>query len=152
MRVVKAGINEAAIVGAMVYRMESELWPDNVGSLSPDTFRESAEILLGCDSRRYTAFVLYHGETAVGVLTMSEKYAVYAEGVFGELMEFYILPGHRRKGAGRLLLKAAVDEAGTKGWKILDVGAPEQPKWKDSLRFYQSNGFREIGPRLELEL
>ena len=39
-----------------------------------------------------------------------------------------------------------------KQWRVLEVGAPAFPRWSRTIAFYKNNGFKEIGPRLNLSL
>jgi hypothetical protein len=35
---------------------------------------------------------------------------------------------------------------------MLEVGAPDVPRWQRTVDFYKRNGFKEVGPRLYLPL
>lgn len=86
----------------------------------------------------------------VGVLMLNECAAIYAGGRFGEITELYVKPEHRSRGIATVLITEAKKIAKERDWKRLEVGAPDQPAWDKSLRFYLREGFEEVGPRLRL--
>jgi GNAT superfamily N-acetyltransferase len=64
------------------------------------------------DSERFLALLARdESGTAVGVLTLSVSFAVYAGGEYGVIDEMYVVPEHRSQGIGRRLVEAAVDVA-----------------------------------------
>jgi GNAT superfamily N-acetyltransferase len=79
---------------------------------------------------------------------MNECAAIYAGGKFGEISELYVRPEYRSNGVAARLLEAAGKHAEECGWKRLEVGAPTQPAWERTLKFYLREGFEEVGPRL----
>ena len=89
---------------------------------------------------------------AVGVATLSESWAAYAGGRFGLLNEMYVVPSHRSRRVGALLIAAARAHGRRRGWRRLDVTAPESPRWDRSRRFYERQGFVFTGPKLKLLL
>ncbi len=84
----------------------------------------------------------------VGVLTLNQCTAIYANGNFGEISEFYVKSNWRSSGVGAKLIQAAKKFGMDKGWSELEVGAPPQPTWQRTLDFYISQGFEYSGPRL----
>jgi GNAT superfamily N-acetyltransferase len=62
------------------------------------------------------------------------------------------MPSARKLGLGRALIAAATQEATRHGWHVIEVGAPDMPRWQSTFEFYKSCGFTEIGPRLQLSL
>lgn len=85
-----------------------------------------------------------------GVLMLNECAAVYAGGRFGEITELYVKPEHRSGGIAALLISEARNHAQKRGWRRLEVGAPDQPTWQRTLQFYLREGFVDVGPRLKL--
>lgn len=79
-----------------------------------------------------------------------EACAIYAGGFFGVISELYVEPGYRSAGVAKFLVAAELEIAGKNNWTCLEVGAPAQPKWDRSRKFYLRDGFVEIGPRLRL--
>lgn len=101
---------------------------------------------------RVWAFLAEAAGQAIGVLTLNECASIYAGGEFGEICELYVSPRFRRLGVGKRLLEAAVEFAHRRGWRRLEVGAPEIPRWERTVDFYRQVGFSEVGPRLKLPL
>ncbi len=62
--------------------------------------------------------------TAIGVLTLSTSFAIYAGGEYGVIDEMYVTPEWRSRGVGRRLVEAAVGIAESRGWFRLDVTGP----------------------------
>jgi GNAT superfamily N-acetyltransferase len=112
--------------------------------------------------------------TAIGVLTLSTSFAVYAGGEYGVIDEMYVRPEWRSRGVGRALVDAAVGLARQRGWFRLDVtgpnaagspvaasavagvnaGAPAVGSpgavGDPALRFYLGLGFEPTGQKLRL--
>ena len=59
------------------------------------------------------------------MLTLSETFAIYAGGRYGVIEEMYVRPAFREKGVGRALLERAATLAADRGWRRLEVTAPE---------------------------
>ncbi|MGF1681497.1 GNAT family N-acetyltransferase [Photobacterium minamisatsumaniensis] len=142
--------NNAEIVGCFVFAMEKELWPDDSEHLVELEFIQSAQSLL--TSTGFWAFQAQDGGKTLGIITLCEKKAIYANGSFGEVIELYILPQYRSQNIGAQLIEAVKLFSSEQGWPFLEVGAPAQPRWAKTLAFYKQQGFKEIGPRLELGL
>ena len=107
----------------------------------------------GLTSGRFVALLARDdsGE-AIGVLTLSETFAIYAGGRYGVIEEMYVRPAFREGGVGRALLERAVTVAADKGWHRLEVTAPEDDAADAAARFYQRRGFRFSGSKLRLLL
>ena len=99
-------------------------------------------------SDEYIVFIARDSDELVGMVTLSRSFAVYAGGYFGIIHEFYVAPKHRSKRLGMQLMNHVKQFSKDKGWKRLEVGAPDQPNWKRTKDFYVREGFCEIGPRL----
>ena len=146
-----AKADEADTIAHLVVAMEQELWPES--EIDEDAFVQGAESLLGTSDRHFWAMVAENdNREIVGVLTLNECAAIYAAGKFGEIMEIYILPELRSEGIGAQLIAQAKSFGRERGWPCLEVGAPAPLKWQQTYDFYIREGFREIGPRLELLL
>ena len=85
----------------------------------------------------------------VGVTTLVEAFAIYANGSYGIINEMYVAPSHRSTGVGVLLLDAAKALGRARGWRRIDVTAPESPRWDRTRQFYERNGFAFTGPKLK---
>lgn len=81
----------------------------------------------------------------VGFLTLYESYALYTEGKFGTIPEFYVSPAHRSKGVGSALLLEAKRTGQVRGWRRLEVTTPPLPEFDRTLAFYQRHGFSVSG-------
>ncbi|HKI50699.1 MAG TPA: GNAT family N-acetyltransferase [Geothermobacteraceae bacterium] len=86
-------------------------------------------------------------ERPIGCATLCESHALYAEGTFGIIQEFYIVPEFRSQQVGATLLERAVIEAGRLGWKRLELCTPPLPGFERTLSFYTDNGFEITGGR-----
>jgi GNAT superfamily N-acetyltransferase len=124
-----ASTDDAEVVGALVARLLGELYPDlqdlyRLETLIPITrdLLKSANVF-GLVARNPA------GET-VGVLMLNQCEAIYAFGRFGEISELYVDPRHRSSGLGAALLQAAVSVARSRCWSMLEVGAPDVPRWQ----------------------
>jgi GNAT superfamily N-acetyltransferase len=147
--ILQARVVDAAAVGRLVNQLLCELAPDHYGPENATGCEATALSLLGSD--RIWAFLAWDGENPVGVLTLHQCHAIYAQGAFGEISELYVEPDYRSHQVGDLLVKAAVEFSRAQGWDCLEVGAPDLPRWQRSVDFYKRQGFTEIGPRLELK-
>jgi GNAT superfamily N-acetyltransferase len=101
----------------------------------------------------YTVLLAYEGSEPVGFLALYQSYALYTEGTYGTIPEFYVRPGHRSKGIGASLLEQARRLGHSRGWRRLEVTTPPLPQFDRTLAFYQREGFSISGGRkLKLEL
>ncbi len=113
------------------------------------SFRTDVESNL--DSGRFLALLAKdESSAAVGVLTLSVSFALYAGGDYGTIDEVYVRPGYRGVGIGGQLVEAAVAIARGKGWYRLDVTGPADQHDERAVRFYERLGFEFTGPRLRL--
>jgi GNAT superfamily N-acetyltransferase len=87
-----------------------------------------------------------------GLATLSESFAIYANGNYGIIDEMYVAPAFRSQGLGRLLIQAIRAFGREKGWARIDVTAPEGEGWERTRRFYEREGFTFAGPKLKLSL
>lgn len=88
----------------------------------------------------------------MGVLTLTDHFAIYAGGRYGVIDELYVAPGHRSAGVGGMLLEAAKTLGREKAWRRLDVTAPAGEAWERTVRFYEARGFVFTGPKLRCVL
>jgi GNAT superfamily N-acetyltransferase len=109
------------------------------------------EIAPNLASGRFLA-LLAKGESgaAIGVLTLSESFALYAGGEYGVIDEIYVQPGHRGQGVGKALVEAAASVARERRWFRLDVTGPENGQDGRVTRFYERLGFEFSGAKLRL--
>lgn len=89
----------------------------------------------------------------LGFLALYESFALYAEGPFGTIPEFFVRPAHRSSGVGTTLLSEAKRVGHAKGWTRLEVTTPPLPQFDRTMAFYEREGFSISGGRkLKLEL
>lgn len=75
-----------------------------------------------------------HG-VAVGILMLTQCFALYAGGEYGVIDEMYVRPEYRGQGIERQLLDEAVAVAQRRGWVRLDVTGPEAGRGERTARF-----------------
>lgn len=95
----------------------------------------------------YTVLLAQLDSKPVGFLSLYESYALYTEGVYGTIPEFYVRSPHRSQGIGSALLAEAKQIGQVRGWKRLEVTTPPLPQFDRTLSFYQGNGFTISGGR-----
>lgn len=101
----------------------------------------------------YTVLLAYEESEPVGFLALYQSYALYTEGAYGTIPEFYVRPAHRSKGVSASLLEQARRLGHSRGWRRLEVTTPPLPQFDRTLAFYQRMGFSLSGGRkLKLEL
>jgi GNAT superfamily N-acetyltransferase len=83
----------------------------------------------------------------VGFIALYESQAIYADGRFGTIPEFYVRPSYRKKKIGQALLQAAKKFGIQRGWKRLEVTTPPLPQYQSTLDFYECEGFAVSGGR-----
>ena len=89
----------------------------------------------------------------LGFLALYESFALYTEGVYGTIPEFYVRPAHRSNGIGAALMGEARRLGQSRGWRRLEVTTPPLPQFDRTMAFYQREGFSISGGRkLKLEL
>ncbi|HKO31016.1 MAG TPA: GNAT family N-acetyltransferase [Nitrospiraceae bacterium] len=89
----------------------------------------------------------------LGFLALYESFALYTEGAYGTIPEFYVRPAHRSNGIGAALMGEARRLGQSRGWRRLEVTTPPLPQFDRTMAFYQREGFCISGGRkLKLEL
>ena len=138
----RAEKNDTETVARLVHALLEELGD----IISFEEVLARAETILAHET--VIALIALDGDAPAGVAVLNECHAIYAGGAFGEISELYVRPDMRSKGVAVHLIEQAIAEGGKRNWKRLEVGAPDQPKWRRTLDFYLRNGFEEVGPRL----
>lgn len=146
-----ATADDAPDVAALISRLLVELYPDLEATYRIERLEPVARELLR--SRNVFGLVAESptGEI-VGVMMLNQCEAIYALGRFGEISELYVDDDHRSCGVGAALIRAGIELARARGWSMLEVGAPDVPRWQKTVDFYMRNGFLTVGPRLYLPL
>ena len=150
LKIVRAGAAERETVLGLVEKLLRELEDESEEFAGLDR----AKILrdLADAGERFTAFLAIEGTEPVGVLTLTETFAIYAGGRFGVIDELYVESGHRGEGVGRRLVEAALELGSERGWVRVDVTAPSGPRWERTVKFYEEQGFVFTGPKLRRRL
>jgi len=142
---------EIETIMALIEELLAELGEEGQEFASIDHDKLRADIESNLESGRFLALLAEdESGTAVGVLTLSKSFALYAGGEYGTIDEMYVRPGHRGSGVGGQLVQAAVAIAREKGWYRLDVTGPADPQDERAVRFYERLGFEFTGPKLRL--
>jgi GNAT superfamily N-acetyltransferase len=101
----------------------------------------------------YSVLLARERGAPIGFLALYQSYALYAEGAYGTIPEFYVRPVYRSQGVGAALLEQARLFGQSCGWRRLEVTTPPLPQFDRALAFYQREGFSISGGRkLKLEL
>jgi GNAT superfamily N-acetyltransferase len=145
------GIDQADVVFDWVMRLLRELGDegDELGELARD------RVLQQWKEREHQYFAIAaknESGNMIGIITLSVAFAVYANGEYGVIDEMYVDPAFRSSGIGVLLIEEAKKIGKQRGWKRIDVTAPESERWERTRRFYEKQGFQFTGPKLKLLL
>jgi len=93
----------------------------------------------------YTVIAAIDEQQIIGFGAVCESHSLYAEGAFGIIQEFYVLPTYRSKDIGKTLIQEIVNFAKLKDWKRLELCTPPVPEFERTVSFYQSIGFEIAG-------
>ncbi len=97
------------------------------------------------EEQRYRVLATWHGDKIIGFIALCESYALYTEGCFGIIQEFYVLPEYRRRKTGEALLRQAKHYARTQAWKRLELCTPPVEEFQNTVDFYLKQGFEITG-------
>jgi GNAT superfamily N-acetyltransferase len=147
----RVDVDQAPTVFALVTQLLLELGEEGEEAGSLDETALSAGWRARPD--QHVAFLARsEGESAIGVVTVAEAFAVYAGGAYGIINEMYVVPGFRSAGVGALLVDAVKTLGRARGWRRVDVTAPESARWSRTRLFYERMGFTFTGPKLKVVL
>ncbi len=140
--------NDAHEIAVMVGELLNEI----MNAIGVQTFNfdleETVDRLRDFINReKYFVFVAREGKKAVGFLALYESHALYAEGSFGTIPEFYVRPEYRSNNVGFNLMTQAKSFGVSRGWKRLEVTTPPLPQFDKTLAFYEREGFAVAGGR-----
>jgi GNAT superfamily N-acetyltransferase len=142
---------DSAVVFDWVLRLLRELGEegDELGSLAEDRVLQAWKKY----PDRFHVFVAKDPKGEIlGILTLAESFAIYANGDYGIINEMYVTPEYRSSGIGALLVNASKEFGKRKGWARIDVTAPESERWARTRKFYEKEGFIFTGPKLKFLL
>ena len=141
-------IKNAETVFALVQRLLKELGDEegDLGKLNkPAVLRAWKE----SSDKIFTFAATSDDRSTIGLATVVEAFAIYANGTYGIINEMYVDPSFRSKGVGHQLLISVLELARVRGWSRIDVTAPESEGWDRTRAFYEREGFTFTGPKLK---
>lgn len=150
-RIERVGLEGAGTVFEAVTALLRELGDEaeDVGTLDEERLRRQ----WAAAADRFQVFVARDESGGVAALaTLSESFAIYANGNYGVIDEMYVAPAFRSQGLGKRLVDAIKAVGREKGWSRIDVTAPEGEGWDRTRRFYEREGFSFTGPKLKFPL
>lgn len=150
-RISKLSIVNADTVFSFVLRLLTELGEesDDLGTLDKANVLRAWRI--AGDRFHVLAAKDARGEI-VGLLTLNEAFAIYANGNYGVIDEMYVVPEQRSSKIGKMLIEAVKELGRSRGWTRIEVTAPESERWLRTRKFYEREGFTFTGPKLKFAL
>ena len=113
-------IEQFDLVLDLVTRLLQELREETDDPVAFDAERIRQGWLANQD--RFTAFVaLDEDKTTLGLITLVGSFAFYADGACGVISELYVLPEHRSKKIGKILIETAKGRAAVAGYETAAV-------------------------------
>jgi GNAT superfamily N-acetyltransferase len=90
----------------------------------------------------------------VGVLAASWQLAIHVPGSYALIQEAWVDPAWRGRAVGHALLGALLELARRRGLERVEVGLPRTSfaGLAATERFYRTNGFAPLGPRMRMAL
>lgn len=144
-----ATINDAKNVAVMVGELLNEIMSAigiHAFNFSLEETTDRLKDFLGRE--KYFVFVAESkNEGMIGFIALYESHALYAEGTFGTIPEFFVRPAFRSQSVGLRLVEQAKAFGGSRGWKRLEVTTPPLPQFDKTIAFYEREGFAITGGR-----
>lgn len=143
-----ASADDAPAVAALVVALTAEITRKCDGVQLEDDLAATTQLCRAwLGDGRYAALLAWVDGEAVGVLTFTESYALYAGGKICIIQECYVAPAFRAMGVGQALLEAARTSAEQRGCAALELCTPPLPEFQRSLEFYQQHAYKAVGGR-----
>ncbi len=133
-------------VSSLIKEFLSEIEPNYRQQIQATDYATIAGQLLS-DNAIHILLALANS-TPVGIITLNQCAALYAEGYFGEISELYVQPEFRNQKIGIQLINSARQHAMLRNWKSLEVGTPPRSNNSRAEKFYRANGFSDMGRRM----
>ena len=137
--------------GAVVDMVEALLY--ELGDEGGTVDRGQLMNVLETVGERFTAFFavdVRQGRKRVGLATVTEGFALYANGAYGCLDEFFVAKEYRSQGVGSFLIGQVLAIAKERGYSRVDVTSPaDLVRHARALTFYQREGFIFTGSKLK---
>jgi GNAT superfamily N-acetyltransferase len=144
-------VNESTVVNALelIRSLLIELGGEAEDAVYIDKFILNKDRLL--IQKGHYIFVAKFNNEIVGVITLSECFAIYAGGLYGTINEMYVKPDYRCQNIGKRLIDEAKAFARKNKWERLDVTAPIEERWLRTIDFYENHGFGFTGEKLKFK-
>ncbi|RKX21310.1 MAG: hypothetical protein DRP45_12460 [Candidatus Zixiibacteriota bacterium] len=142
------GIEKSQLVLDMVGKLLDELADDQSAHvfLNHDRIRHYWEQ----NQDRFTTFVaMGENDLPLGMVTVIESFAIYADGAYGVINELYVQPEFRGKSIGKMLLQTVKEYGSMRNWERIDVTTPPGEKWQRAETFYEREDFVHTGPKMK---
>jgi ribosomal protein S18 acetylase RimI-like enzyme len=124
--------DDADAIGRLLYAFNREF--DEPAPEPPALAERMRQLLDGGDT-----LVVLAGDGPDGLAVLRFRAAIWSAGLESYLAELYVVPARRGQGLGRLLMEAAIREAGDRGADTMDIGVDEPDL--AARRLYESLGF-----------
>lgn len=130
-----AGPGDAALVGRLLDAFNREFDTPTPG---PQVLADRLATLLTGDS----TFAVLADDIGLALITLRPN--VWYEGPVALLDELYVVPDHRNRGLGTLLLRKVESEVLERDGQVLEINVDGQDH--DARRFYERHGYRNTEP------
>jgi GNAT superfamily N-acetyltransferase len=135
----------AILVGELLSEITNAI---GVQAFNFDLVETTARLKDFLNREKYFVFVAYNDiGDPVGFVALYESYALYTEGAFGTIPEFYVRPEYRSQNVGHRLASEAKAFGTSRAWNRLEVTTPPLPQFGRTLAFYEREGFAITGGR-----
>lgn len=151
----RATLEDANNIAVMVGELLNEIMSSIGVPAFNFSLEETTDRLKDFMSReKYFVFVAESKrEGLIAFITLSENHALYAEGAFGIIPEFFVRSTFRSQRVGLRLVEQAKIFGISRRWKRLEVTTPPLPQFDKTIAFYEREGFAITGGRkLKIEL
>lgn len=145
----RATSDDAQEVAVMVGELLAEIMNAiGVQAFNFDLGETTARLKDFLNHEKYFVFIVRSGSPGpAGFIALYESHALYAEGAFGTIPEFYVRPAYRTSKLGFHLVSQAKSFGASRGWTRLEVTTPPLPQFDRTLAFYEREGFSITGGR-----
>jgi len=134
----KATTEDAPIIASMAHALTDEII-DKTGArhfnVDIPTTTQLCRDLMEQGKYRVLLAVDRGTDTPIGFASLCESHALYAEGTFGIVQEFYVRPNCRSRKVGSALLEKVAEMAKSIGWKRLELCTPPLPEFEKTIYF-----------------
>ena len=145
----RATANDAHEIAIMVGELLNEIMTIiGVNAFNFSLDETKARLKEFIDQEKYFVFIAQNENAdPVGFITLFEGHALYTEGTFGIIPEFFVRPEFRSQNVGLRLVGQAKAFGSSRGWKCLEVTTPPLPQFDKTLAFYEREEFAITGGR-----